>query len=378
MSKLYKIQLRPCDAFFFGNERSFGEGDNANYLVHSRQFPQQTSLVGLMRYVILKQKGYDLSGSSRKLDARAETLIGKKSFKIKGENDFKILEKLSPIWISDGTQAYHVAPKNYGLDFKVSGTDLSRNNREGGILLNGKEQQLFSLQYSTDFRSKKKDDAYSAKEPLPADEKLLAQDGKTLLEFKEVFQAVAQIGIHKTARRIETDDEDGLFKMTRFRFKKNFCFEFIVTLSEDIFKEDKELIVQFGGEHSQFFLKASPLETMPIAYFNTPKASKDIAEVVLISDAYVPNSIYENTDFAITETVDFRFITSTVGETERYHNISEKGVSVNDTLGKSEKYNLLERGSVFYVKKDKLQAFEAALHNEVFNAIGYNRYHIFQ
>ena len=319
-----------------------------------------------MRYVILKQKGFDLSGSSRKLDAFAETHIGKESFKLDGKNDFKILEKLSPIWISDGTQAYHFAPKNLGLDFQSFGT-------EGGILLNSKEQQLFSLQYSTYFRSKKKDSPYSAKEPLPAEDKLLAQDGQTLIKMDDVFQAVEQIGIYKTARRADNDDEDGLFKMTRYRLKKNFCFEFVVTLSEDIFQNEKELIVPFGGEHSQFFLKASPIDTMLDIYWKTSKATNNIAEVVLISDAYVPNSIYENTDFAITETIDFRFMTSTVGDTERYHNISEKG-----SLGKSEKYNLLEKGSIFYVKKDKLKDFEAALQNETFNTIGYNHYHIFQ
>ncbi len=367
MSKLYKIQLRPCDAFFFGNERSFGEGDTANYLVHSRHFPQQTSLVGLMRYVILKQKGFDLSGESRKLDASAKINIGETSFKVDGINDFKILEKLSPIWVSDGKQAYHVAPKNYGLDFHTS-------DNEGGISLNNTEQSLFSLRYADDFRSKKKDENYSAKEILPANEKLLSQDGKKLIEFDDVFQAVSQIGIYKTARRMDNDDEDGLFKMTRYRFKKGFSFEFIATLSEEIFKEDNEFIVPFGGEHSQFFLKAELLDTMPNVYWNSSKTAKDISEIVLISDAYVPTTIYDNTEFAITETVDFRFITSTVGDTERYHNISDSDKSV---LQKSEKYNLIERGSVFYLKKDKLADFESVLHNASFHKIGYNHYQKF-
>ena len=51
------IKLTPLDAFFFGDENTFGM-DNTSYYVRSRKLPQQTSLLGLLRYELLKKKGF--------------------------------------------------------------------------------------------------------------------------------------------------------------------------------------------------------------------------------------------------------------------------------------------------------------------------------
>ena len=51
----YKIDLKPIGTFFFGSDKKFGEGDEVNYFAQSSLFPQQTSILGMLRKEILVQ-----------------------------------------------------------------------------------------------------------------------------------------------------------------------------------------------------------------------------------------------------------------------------------------------------------------------------------
>jgi CRISPR-associated protein Cmr3 len=50
----YLIKLYPIDRYFFGSDVTFG-ADNSNYFVRSVYFPQQTTLLGMLRYYLLLQ-----------------------------------------------------------------------------------------------------------------------------------------------------------------------------------------------------------------------------------------------------------------------------------------------------------------------------------
>ncbi|MCS4454093.1 hypothetical protein JTT00_01775 [Clostridium botulinum] len=56
MSK-YLVKLKPVDSFFFGGEKVFdfydGKKPLKNNIVKSREFPQQTSILGMIRKEIL-------------------------------------------------------------------------------------------------------------------------------------------------------------------------------------------------------------------------------------------------------------------------------------------------------------------------------------
>ena len=355
----YKIQLRPCDAFYFGGERSFGEGDAANYLVYSRYFPQQTTLVGLMRYLILITKGYDLS-YSKLLDDQAAKYIGSKSFEI-GKYEFGILKRLGPVGVSLNDKLYFPDAKNHRREYDTTGR----------------------LTYTDKFRSKEVGENYTAKELLPADGVLQMPGNDVTESIDNVFQEVTQTGNQKMQGSTDPQAEkekDGLYKMTRYRFNDRWCFEFLVELGEDIFADEKEFIVPMGGEHSHFYLTATKVND----YWKTPEFKKDhkLATIVLLTDAYVEKSIdkvskttktlYDFCEFAISEIVDFRFFKTETDETTAYNDLSEK----TESLTKSSKYNLLERGSVFYIKKDNFTAFRKFLDNACFQNIGYNQYQI--
>lgn len=58
----YLITLTPAGNYFFGNDRGFGDKtDNPNailnYLVSGLKYPQQTTLLGFLRYELLRNAG---------------------------------------------------------------------------------------------------------------------------------------------------------------------------------------------------------------------------------------------------------------------------------------------------------------------------------
>ncbi|MBK9227474.1 MAG: hypothetical protein IPL67_10580 [Ignavibacteria bacterium] len=94
------IKLYPYERFFFGGENTFGE-NNTNYMVRSEFFPQQTSLLGLLRYQILLKAGDDIFKDNRIIDKDgAAKLIGEKSFDPTSTNDFKKIKCISPVFVS--------------------------------------------------------------------------------------------------------------------------------------------------------------------------------------------------------------------------------------------------------------------------------------
>lgn len=77
MSKKYKITLTPVDKFFFGGDMTFQVGTNekdsfneqfSSYIIRSAMFPQQTSLLGMLRFLILRNSGEEIFKDGRITD----------------------------------------------------------------------------------------------------------------------------------------------------------------------------------------------------------------------------------------------------------------------------------------------------------------------
>ena len=88
MRKYYLITLTPVDKFFFGGEMKFSTGIQENgkksapeisYIIKSGYFPQQTSLLGMMRFFLLRHSKY-FDGSKITDPDGASSLIGGHSF----------------------------------------------------------------------------------------------------------------------------------------------------------------------------------------------------------------------------------------------------------------------------------------------------------
>lgn len=356
----YLIRLTPIGLFFFGGEQTFGDGANANYYAKSNPFPQQTTLLGMLRKEVLiqcqcdlfKEKPGDYVASDKpKMSAK----IGDESFNLTKTNQgFGVIKTLSPVFIlreagTDDKGKTHKkrtffipCPKDHGLTFDADSV-------KGSAFLDRERDFIPCL----------KD--YNAKDGLP-DVFLPSDIREDDLSFDAVLKTQVKIGIDK--ERKDDEDDGKFFKHQFYYMEKGFSFAFFADLAMEL----KDATVFMGADSSSFFMKVEevkePKDKPVESLFNRLKSPK---KITLLSDACVCPSIYGLCQFAITETVDFQNIRTSSG------NYAFK--TDGDKISKSGKHTFLKRGSVFFVKDDT-QWNDVANHikNDHLQKIGYNHY----
>jgi hypothetical protein len=87
------ITLRPLDIFFFGSERTFGNDEGVNYSAETRRYPQQTTLLGLLRHL-----GYLDAGIGP--DGIGESFVADKNVH---HSTFGFIKAISPLFFQQQT-----------------------------------------------------------------------------------------------------------------------------------------------------------------------------------------------------------------------------------------------------------------------------------
>lgn len=355
-TKKYIVKLTPHDKFFFGGEHTFGENNEVNYFVKSNYFPQQTGILGLVRYQLLLQCNNVTIFKGNKIQdtAEAEKLIGATSFRMHQDIEFGAIKQLSPIFICDKGKAqsddayYFPANKEYQWHTKL---DDRGNKIEINDFLEISLENIPELE------------KYDAKFGLPD---LLINKNNNRLKYDSVFLEHKQVGIRK---KYEGGTNDKSYHVqTFYRFEKDFCFAFIVELAKGTIFESQKF-VNLGGEQESFDMEVKSFEDNnqnELEFINLIpdyKKSNNSDKIVIVCDAYVEEDILDVCNFAITETVDFKFLET---KTKKEHNYYS-----NPT--KSSKHNLYKKGSVFYGNTAEI---EKKLKNDQFQKLGYNTYKI--
>ncbi|MEM6846094.1 MAG: type III-B CRISPR module-associated Cmr3 family protein [Bacteroidota bacterium] len=361
------ITLQPLDTFFFGGENTFGEGEGANYFAASNLLPQQTTLLGMLRYLLFNEAKREYGVS-----ADTEGYIGKESFRADSVNQsFGKIHSLSPVFIKhspSGTKnSVSLFPPPFYLNYK----------REVMQLYAYPQTSVF-LGYANEWQEAKLASRYDPKEGSLTD-CWLGDDGE-FYKVDNLFQSSMRVGI--TKNHLDEMDNQGFYKQVSYRMN-NAIFAFFASF-EDNFDPTNldEKIVTLGGEKSTFILRIhattetyNTLAESVYSKFEYP----DDRLVLLTSDTYVESEVYEHCQFAITDTVDFRNI-HTPSKTKNYSAMS-RGESA-ENLYKSGKYNLLKRGSVLFPKsivepneEDSLTAIQHQIEQAAnFAKIGYNHF----
>ncbi len=386
MPENFLIKLRPVDAYFFGGERTFNTEDDTNYFVRSNYFPQQTALLGLLRYEILRYHGLLNQPVSATKD-----LIGTQGFvvpqkeKEKNIADFKYIHSISPVFIRYEVEG--VDAKNYIVQAKDYGYEKEEDNP--------KERKVVPLKIQFKGSTKAKTsrklthlptiENYKAKEGL-ADLLIEANGGENWKYFdfdnekkdeahNGIFIKESRIGIQKN--RKEAPEEGGFYKQEFVKLSKGYYFAFFAELETDDLGSPylQEGLVNFGGEGSAFLLSfsKSPKEDFENLFTKQTIHRKDRTNgqaLVLTSNAYAPSSIYEYCDFAISHTVNFRNIITPSQRDVDFSFSKMAYVKKTGSRYKSNKFNLLQRGSIFY--GINLSDLKAELEKEAFRQIGYN------
>lgn len=362
----YLITLSPLGKFFFGGDMTFQVGEEekskfnqayASYIIESCKFPQQTSLLGMMRYLLLTKcpDAFDLAKRRIKDHNLATSLIGASSFSVKEShntlNNYGEIKSLGPCVLMDRSkqpnEVYLPSPKDFGLHVKF-------NNLSRTTYYNGERRVVPNI------------DNYDPKTPQET-VYIGTQSGSTQKE-DELFTKDVRIGINKNYKG--KSDTKGFYKQISYRLKKDFCFAFAIETDFDLSNCQNEL-VSLGADGSKFALSASLSDKFEISYPVLPLSNigETCSRIVLLSDTLLEEEDLRLSCFSISELVGFRYLKTTV-HTENY-NITKGQVERSQ-----KKYDLYKKGSVFYFDNPKqaTEFKERIKSKKEFNQIGYNYY----
>lgn len=325
--------------FFFGGDMTFTlngkDSENSSYFIKSNRYPQQTSLLGMLRFLILTNAGSDVFCDGKIVDKdKAAKLIGKSSFTV-GTMDasFGAIERITPCFLMDEKTKETILPVNaIGKEwkFEVNENGAINSDYEAKKSCKDLDEDVFLSDLrngiiKTD-KHEKKDGGLFKQENLIFNN--FDKDGNKIHDYKFAFYAEVNenIGLEKYSGQLVSLGADSSV--------------FAITIMEDVFKEPTvSTCDKFKGEY-----------------------------VVLTSPSYLEDADKLNVAFAITKVIPFKFLKTSV-DTKSYNRI-------NKAINASERYNLYDRGSVFFFKnaEDKQKFIEKLESRVDFKQIGYN-YH---
>lgn len=378
------IELTPLADFFFGGEATFGQGDNRHYFVRSNLWPQQTSLLGMLRYELLKSdpSAFDLATNQIINEGKnAGDLIGRQGFDGSSDATFGIIEGLSPVFLlSPGGTPYFLRSKAFLASSEKTWLQKMPDFHAINLLTkSNKPTKTEGYQLMRRYKNKKSE---VIEEPFDGktdfETRLIGKNGHKL-PLDEVF-----IKVHKTGNRKEYSgetDESGFFKQDMFRLATGWRFAFLVELSKDFPKGfGTERKVQLGAERRLFRLlvkdttepfKDITFDKDEITFSgfqklygqDTEAIHAELSQVVLISDAKASVTLNQSSDFVSADSVSFRHLNT--------HFHDPNNLWTQQSHPKSTRYNLLRRGAVFYAK-DTTSIETELKQAKAFRRIGYN------
>lgn len=310
------ITIKPLESFLFGGDNTFGKlgsETEGTYLVVSRLFPQQSALLGMLRYEMMKQAGV----ITRKLRGEwvdsyhkkeAEELVGTDKFDIQNNSTC-----------------------NYGKLKSIGSVFLI--DKEGKRYI--KKVDTDSYEYEDKFLK-----GYSPKVDIY--DNFICVDLQKTLKSQDIFEAKEQIGNKKGG------DENSLFKKTSYTLKDGFSFAFYIESEYEL----KNSIVTLGADRGKFKMSVSKSE-------DTLEYEDKNGYLTLLSDAYITLPLREYCEFAITSEISFRNLQN------------KKHFSRHNEFKKSDTVYLYEKGSVIINPKPELIE---NLNNKNCQQIGYNHY----
>ena len=369
----FRITLTPAGKFFFGKEnirinpqKEKENSDAVFYFSESEMMPQQTALLGMLRFTLLQAAPPKVFSQNRICDKEAaKKLIGEKSF-TKGETGkFGLIDSIGPCGLQikydeEDWQPLQFAARDYGIKVSLSDDSASR------LLQNKEITKRIVLEN------------YKAKDGLKL--RLIVKDGegnvKKEYTYNDIFKEVVQVGIRRNIVTGHVEDES-FYKQKYYcfaecngseKFKVRFCFDAALSSDRDWVTELNGRSVQLGADDSRFILG---IEEVPESgdFVPTAASENDRYAVTLLSDSYLTPDDTAVCLYNISDIVPFRSLATSVDNTENYYARSANGVS------KSERSYLYKRGSVFFFdREEERNTFIDNLegHSDFFQ-IGYNR-----
>lgn len=413
----YIITLKPVTPYFWGMEQVSELGNKRNYYLESALFPQQTAVLGMLRYQALAQFGFLSIPDHFRFDATK--LIGDSSFDIANTKGYGAISKISPLQLHKGNSLYLLRSR----DFFTFKEDEAHPLRKAWLEISAKKSHEFiqSVVAKNQFARLiyRKDaisptcipeswiDKYEFKELLikenyiPVETEIDSDSiqSEFVKDVDKVIQRTGRVGIEKAwegntksnayykqffrelqeTELISNNTQPDIHK--KMSLNADWKFSFKLDWDETIgFEFDmKERLITMGGEQSVFLLSAKQIKDGKSvdARMDIPDLGRnEVYKLLLTSDTYISNEegFYKLPILVNGLTVRFKNFISKVATTKQYYVRGEQ----NHGFDQSTPSYLLKRGSVLYfVDKTSLNKAIIVINNEqAFRLIGYNHYQI--
>lgn len=364
MSKKYLVRLEPTGKFFFGGDMQFGingkEGKFSSYIIESSMMPQQTSLLGMMRFLLLSNNDvlFDVKNNCIRKRVSVVDLIGESGFTVKDGNkkSFGKIRSLGPCCVYKDGKRYFRTPMD---------NDFLSINWDNAVTatINGKKVHLPELKVMD--KDKNKEDDYTGKYIFSSS--FMEYHSREMIDEEKIFKKDPRIGIDKEYEG--KSKKNAFYKQISYRLVKGYCFAFDVELDDSVeLTKYNGQLVNIGADASTFIFNAEENN-------NVEDDNKDGLSVVLLSDAYISDEDIKKSQirYSVNKTRPFRFISTNNNSDASYYRVNGK-----DAAKRSERFELYQAGSVFYFENEeqKNKFCDALKNRKDFNQIGYNKYYI--
>jgi CRISPR-associated protein Cmr3 len=389
MKTIYQVHLTPLERFFFGSEKTFGKNNQDSYFVRSRYYPQQTTILGMLRYLLLFQNDLmDKTGKVSNEDA-ANQLIGKSGFSPVSDTNYGKILSISPIFIdgSDGTyltlsREYAVQPWKdlYSLRTQLSVFPLHFEWVKHETIYSPLLRGITPKSIFPDLLINERNGTIRPLQPM---------EGLSKTIGSPVFQNEMQVGITKKEKHEE--DEAGFYKQEGLWMNRGFSYMFYLELEKEDSFVLQDADVPMGSDQSWFHFECKKCvdtidklslqklvfnHAQDVFKQNNPLSSK----MVLLSDVWLPLDSYKTIFpservFSSCDTLTFRYIESLNEKQKRDRDnfyLANNSIRLRKSILTKV---LLKRGGVFYFQSSEEKAKAMNLlqkESSAFYKIGYN------
>lgn len=337
----YLIRMKPCEPYTFGTEQDFrfpgiDRMGKETYFVLSKDMPEQTTILGMLRYMILEEKGllrsdFQYTEAEKK---QIEYYIGSESFHFSSENkqSFGLIHSVSPVFLIDDKGDYYI--KNPFHNKSDNGYDPMKI-----------EEKIMETSEGRICLPKEKE--YNPKDGYG--------EGYYNLTYgcvrKDLFQSEIVVGNRKNGK--EETDEDSFFKRETKILQNGFSIA--VFIEAERFPDKG--FAYMGLKKSLFQVTAEEVKRNDLID-KVEKAFEKGEEPwqYALSDIVIYDVISYDT-FCIVEKKEVRNLKTSYEMTNYVNQLKRSNIQ----------YNLIQSGSVFY------RSCGLNLKNENCRQIGYNQ-----
>ena len=338
----YLVKMVPMEPYCFGTDKSAPyigaeNGGKGTYFIKSKEIPEQTTLLGALRYMILESQGLlkENFGYTPEERQRMSECIGPESFRfISGEKqEFGYIKEISPLFIV--SPQGHICIKNpfnnkvsVGYD-PIKMMDKTFETSEGAIHLPMQGE-------------------YDAKEGYAVG----YYDLSTGMIYKDLFKKIITTGNRKNRRPDQTNKDDCFYKRELICLKEKFAFGLYVNAE----KLPEKAVIYMGQRKSAFLISAEICNDLPLTQQVKDTFVKYPGKWQYALSDLIVDTKWKAKDFFIAEEKQLRNLETVYNEKKHIGRLRKS----------SQRFNLVQSGSVFYGSDGPTMS------NENGKQIGYN------